>query len=139
MMLKSGSEALITNEKLAERFPDVGYDFEPFGNRVFVQMRLPPKFTPGGIELADDTFQYAYAEEQIGVVRALGEYCFNFITSNKSWPNGKHFAVGDYVRVPRNGGDNHWEGKILFKIFKDYEIIGRHRKPTDVKTVYGSF
>ena len=139
MMLSTGSGALIKNDDLAQRFPEVDYDFEPFGNRVFIQMRLPPLRTPGGIELSGDTLQYAYAEEQVGIVRALGSACFLFLTSGEKWPTGEAFTVGDYVRAPRHGGDNHWEGDVLFKIFKDYEIIGRHRNPTKVKTVYGQF
>ena len=138
-MLSTGVESLIKNDELSKRFPDVDYDFEPFGNRVFVQMRLPPTETIGGVALSSDTIEYAYHEEQVGVVRALGESCFKFMTSGEDWPAGEIYTIGDYVRVPRHGGDNHWEGKILFKIFKDYEVLGRHRKPTDVKTVYGSF
>ena len=142
-MLKSGTADLINNNEMAERFPDVDYDFQPFGNRVFVQIRYPKLQSASGLILASDTVEDSYRNEQVAVVRALGESCFKFMTTGEPWPSGEAFKVGDFVRVPLHGGDNHWEiftnekgeqQTILFKVFKDHEIIGRHRKPLDVKT-----
>lgn len=146
-MISSGSILAVDNKELEDRFPYIDYDFEPFGNRVFVQMRYPVFKTKGGVELDSDTVENAYRNEQVGIVRGLGESCFTFMTNGNPWPSGRRFEVGDYLRCPVHGGDNHWEilklpsehRPILFKIFKDYEIIGKHKNPLNVATNYAYF
>jgi hypothetical protein len=61
----------------------------------------------------------------------------------ESWPEGAWAQVGDFVRVPKWGGDR-WEidfkdeqgaeGKCLFTFFNDHELIGKVTgDPRDIK------
>ena len=146
-MLSVGSAKKIEASDMEVQFPEVEYDFEPFGNRVFVQIRYPIQITKSGLVLSSDTVQDAYRNEQCAKVVGMGASCFMLMTTGAEWPTGRAFEVGEFVRVPLHGGDNHWEiatingeqQTILFKIFKDHEIIGKYRKPLDVKTNYAYF
>lgn len=138
----------MTNYKLEDAFPEVSCPVKPLGNRVLVQMRLPKTKTKSGLILTEDSTEDMYRNEQTAVVKKLGAGCFKFASNGEVWPTGEWFAVGDYVRVPLHGGDNHWisvdengEKKlVLFKSFKDYEVIGLiEGDPLEVKTNYAYF
>ena len=69
----------------------------------------------------------------IGKVIAIGPLAFRKRDSMDPWPEGAWAQVGDFVRVPKWGGDR-WEvdyeidgtaGKALFTFFNDHELIGR--------------
>jgi hypothetical protein len=69
----------------------------------------------------------------IGKFIAIGPLAFKNRESMESWPEGAWAKVGDFVRVPKWGGDR-WEvdyeqngstGKALFTFFNDHELIGR--------------
>jgi len=135
-----------TEEQLKDieaAFPVVVCPVTPLGNRVLVQIRLPKKKTSGGIILTNDTEEDTYRNEQTAKVLKIGAGAFTFPSNGEKWPSGAWFEIGAFVRVPLHGGDNHWisfgEGSekdlILFKTFKDYEIIGLiEGNPLDVKT-----
>lgn len=112
---------------LETAFPDVPCPIKPFGNRVLFQMRKPKGKTTGGIILVDDTTEDKQRQEQTAKVVAIGPDAFRF-ASGEEWASGPTFKVGDYVRVPLHGGDNHWvpldKDKVLFKTFKSYEVVG---------------
>jgi co-chaperonin GroES (HSP10) len=66
---------------------------------------------------------------QIAKVVATGPLAFKNRTTLETWPEGSWCEVGDFVRVPKYGGDR-WsekidnENDILFVIFQDTDIIG---------------
>lgn len=135
-----------TEEQLKDieaAFPAVNCPVTPLGNRILVQIRLPKTKTASGLLLGNDTTEDIYRNEQTAKVLKIGAGAFTFPSSGEKWPSGAWFSEGAYVRVPLHGGDNHWicvgEGNdkhlILFKTFKDYEIIGLiEGNPLDVKT-----
>lgn len=120
-------------------FPAVVCPVTPLGNRILVQIRLPKTQTASGLILGADTTEDIYRNEQTAKVLKIGNGAFTFPSSGEKWPSGAWFSEGAFVRVPLHGGDNHWitVGKelVLFKTFKDYEIIGLiEGNPMDVKT-----
>ena len=135
-----------TEEQLKDieaAFPAVNCPVTPLGNRILVQIRLPKKKTASGLILTADTAEDTYRNEQTARVLKIGNGAFTFPSSGEKWPSGVWFSEGAFVRVPLHGGDNHWisigEGDkaelVLFKTFKDYEIIGLiEGNPLDVKT-----
>ena len=78
----------------------------------------------------------------IGKVLAVGPLAFKKRDTMEPWPEGVWCQVGEYVRVPKWGGDR-WEvdfeqdgakGKALFTFFNDHEIIGKVTgDPRDIK------
>ena len=127
-------------KEIDEAFPELNCPIKPLGNRVLVQMRLAKTKTKSGLHLTADTKEDVYRNEQTAKILKIGAGCFIFPSTGQKWPSGEWFKVGDYVRVPLHGGDNHWivdgDGeKILYKTFKDYEVIGLiEGNPMDVKT-----
>jgi co-chaperonin GroES (HSP10) len=124
-------------------FPAVVCPVKPLGNRILVQIRLPKTKTASGLILTSDTAEDTYRNEQTAKVLKIGAGAFTFPSTGEKWPSGAWCEVGEYVRVPLHGGDNHWisigdgdkKQLILFKTFKDYEIIGLiEGNPLDVKT-----
>ena len=115
---------------IEETFPPVNPGFVPNGNRILIQLRSIQEKTKGGILLSEQSQEQALYEEQIGRVVAIGGSAFHNQTTMQPWPEGAWFDVGDFVRVPKFGGDKTWtasgEGKkTLFVIFRDYEVLGR--------------
>lgn len=129
---------------LAEAFPEVERMVEPCGSRVLVQIRTPKRVTKGGIHLPTDAKDTEFWATQVAIVRAIGPNAFKDRKTNMPWPEGPWCKVGDFVRVPKFGGDR-WTQKApkgesqthagviipdesyeaLFVIFNDTEIIGR--------------
>ena len=62
-------------------------------------------------------------------VIAIGPLAFKKRDTMEPWPEGSWCEVGDYLRVPKWGGDrwevslNDDEDPILFMILNDHEII----------------
>ena len=62
--------------------------------------------------------------------RSVGALAFKNRNTMESWPEGSWCKPGDYVRVPKYGGDR-WEVPMesgesaLFVIFNDLDIIGQ--------------
>lgn len=120
-------------------FPAVVCPIKPLGNRVLLQIRLLSNKTKSGLILTTDSTESSYRQEQTAKVIKIGAGAFRFATTGEAWPTGEWFKEGDYVRAPLHGGDNHWiahgDDLILFKSFKDYEIIGLiEGNPLSVKT-----
>jgi co-chaperonin GroES (HSP10) len=106
----------------------------PYGGRVLVQLRaVKEKVTQSGILLAEETKETEKWNTMIGKVIAIGPLAFKKRDSLEPWPEGSWAQVGDFVRVPKWGGDR-WEidfeedglkGKALFTFFNDHELIGQ--------------
>lgn len=126
-------------EALASAFPPVNPGFIPNGNRVLVQLRSAVTVTKGGIHLTGESIDAQLYEEQIGRVVAMGGATFRNPANMEPWAEGEWFSVGDYVRVPKFGGDKTWtiqdgNQKTLFVVFRDYDIIGTiFGNPLDIK------
>ena len=112
-----------------EAFPHCEPGVQPFGSRVLVQVRSPKLKTKGGIILTADTRETEAWNTQVAKVTSVGALAFRNRTTAAPWPEGDWCKPGDYVRVPKYGGDK-WMvlsdtgEECLFVIFNDLDIIG---------------
>ena len=127
----SNLPAAIKANPLARAFPEVEPGLEPFGSRILVQIRTPKKQSAGGIILPDETQETELWNTQVAKVISLGPVAFCDRETLKLWPEGKWCAPGEFVRVPKYGGDR-WKVPVpgtneeaLFVLFNDLNIIGR--------------
>ena len=128
-----GAAGVSDPTELAWAFPDVNPGQAPFGGRVIVQLRRIKK-KAGRIIIVDETKEAEKWNNMIGKVVAIGPLAFKNRETMQSWPEGSWAQVGDYVRVPRWGGDR-WERKapdtedgedpVLFMTLNDHELIAR--------------
>jgi len=124
----------VVDQTLEEAFPIVDPLMAPYGARVLVQLRaVKEKTTTSGIVLVEETREAEKWNTMIGKVIAIGPLAFRKRESMEPWPEGAWAQVGDFVRVPKWGGDR-WEidfeqgtnkGKALFTFFNDHELIGK--------------
>lgn len=116
---------------LDEAFPPCDPGVAPFGSRVLVQIRTPKRKTKGGIILTSETRETDAWNTQIAKVLRVGELAFKNRTTMERWPEGNWCEPGDFVRVPKYGGDR-WtvktedgEDEALLVIFNDLDLIGK--------------
>lgn len=126
----SFAPAIVFDQTIEEAFPKVDSGIKPFGSRVLVQIRAPKNKTKGGIILTDETRDTVNWNTQVGLVRAVGPIAFCNRDTQKPWPEGSWCGPGEYVRIPKHGGDR-WEvplpsgdGVALFALFNDLDILG---------------
>jgi co-chaperonin GroES (HSP10) len=118
------------NEEMMEAFPEADPGVIPFGSRVLVQIRTPKTKTKGGIILTRDTVDTEKWTTQIAKVISVGPLAFKNRNTQETWPEGDWCKPGDFVRVPKYGGDR-WEVPVnktdsaMFVIFNDLDIIGQ--------------
>lgn len=114
---------------IALAFPPVDPEITPLGSRVLVQLRQAKGKSEGGIILPDQTKDSEKWNTQVALVRALGPVAFCSRTTLDEWPEKKWCEPGDFVRVPKWGGDRfevpYGTEKALFAIFNDLELIGK--------------
>jgi co-chaperonin GroES (HSP10) len=114
---------------LAEAFPAVDAGVQPFGSRVLVQIRTPKKKV-GSILLVQDTKDTEKWNTQVAKVIAVGSLAYKNRNTQELWPEGQWCQPGDFVRVPKYGGDR-WEVPLnkdenaMFVIFNDLDVIGK--------------
>jgi co-chaperonin GroES (HSP10) len=121
-------------------FPGVHPQFRPCGELVLVQIRTPKMKSKGGIIFIDDIKDTEKWNTQVGIVLAVGPVAFKNRTTLEPWPEGQWVQPGDFVRIPKHGGDK-WEvatdkegEPALFAFFKDSEMLGHSlTNPLDVK------
>jgi len=121
---------------LEEAFPSVDSGCTPLGGRVLVQFKqVPKKTTDSGIILVEDTKETEKWNTQVAKIVALGPLAYKNRDTLLPWAEGTWAEVGDYVRVPKWGGDR-WEvpyGEVvngeqnmaLFSVFNDHEVISK--------------
>jgi len=124
----------IVEQTLEEAFPVVEPLMAPYGARILVQLRaVKERVTNSGIVLVEETKETEKWNTMIGKIIAIGPLAFRKRESMEPWPEGAWAQVGDFVRVPKWGGDR-WEvdfeqgsnkGKALFTFFNDHELIGK--------------
>ena len=117
-------------DALAEAFPAADAGIQPFGSRVLVQIRTPKKKSAGGIIIDTGSRDTEKWNTQVAKVVAHGPVAYRNRNNLEPWPEGSWAHPGDYVRVPKYGGDR-WEVELadgevaLFVIFNDLDIIGK--------------
>lgn len=115
---------------MQEAFPDSDPGITPFGSRVLVQIRTPKTKTASGIIIDNGSRDTERWNTQVGKIVSVGALAFKNRNTMDSWPEGSWCKPGDYVRVPKYGGDR-WEVPMesgesaLFVIFNDLDIIGQ--------------
>ena len=128
------NEPVAFNEaEIAWAFPSVDPGAKPLGGRILVQLRrTKKKATSAGIILVEETKETEKWNNMVARVIAVGPLAFKNRDTKQGWPEGSWCEVGDYVRVPKWGGDR-WEVKVpgddeledpaLFMILNDHEVI----------------
>lgn len=117
-------------DAMAEAFPAAEAGIQPFGSRVLVQIRTPKTKTASGIILDTGSRDTEKWNTQVARVVSVGPLAFKNRNTMAEWPEGSWCGPGEYVRVPKYGGDR-WEVPLpqgdsaLFVIFNDLDIIGR--------------
>jgi co-chaperonin GroES (HSP10) len=119
---------------LQEAFPAVDPGALPVGGRILVQWRAAKKtVTSSGIVLIEETKETEKWNNQVAKVIAVGPLAFKKRDTLDSWPEGNWIDVGDFVRMPKWGGDR-WEvpygdptlgETALFSVFNDHEVIAK--------------
>lgn len=116
---------------IQEAFPNVDPGAVPVGGRILVQWRQTRKtVTNSGIVLVEETKETEKWNNQVAKVIAIGPLAFKKRDTMEPWPEGNWVEVGDFVRMPKWGGDR-WEVPIseeesaLFSIFNDHEVIAK--------------
>lgn len=115
-------------DALREAFPEVEPGVKPLGSRILVQIRSPETKTKGGIILSENDRDTQHWNTTVAKVLAVGPLAFRSRNDQKPWPEGDWCQVGEYVRVPRYGGDR-WvstnaEGeKAYFILINDLDVL----------------
>lgn len=117
-------------QTMGQAFPEVDPSCVPLGNRVMVQIRRTSTHTRGGIQLVEETKDTVKWNGQVARVHALGPIAFRNRETAESWPEGMWVKEGDFIRVPRWGGDRievkAKDGEpVVFVCFQDHEIISK--------------
>lgn len=128
-------------EKLDYSFPQVDCGIRPLANRVLVQIRRVKDASDGGVILADETKETEKWNEMTALVVAVGPLAYKDRTTMQDWPEGAWCKPGDFVRVPKYGGDRtevpmgERVDPALFVTVKDVEVISMVTKnPLTIKT-----
>jgi co-chaperonin GroES (HSP10) len=121
--------------ELAWSFPSVEPGAKPLGGRILVQLRrTKKKTTSAGIILVEETKETEKWNNMVAKVIDIGPLAFKHRDTMQPWPEGSWCDVGEYIRVPKWGGDR-WEVEVpgeddfedpaLFMILNDHEIIAK--------------
>jgi co-chaperonin GroES (HSP10) len=131
----SESTVASSDAELAWAFPSVDPGAIPLGGRILVQLRrTQKKATSAGIILIEETKETEKWQNMVAKVLAIGPIAFKHRDTMQPWPEGTWCEVGDYIRVPKWGGDR-WEVKVpgedeledpaLFMVLNDHEVIAK--------------
>jgi len=130
----SNQEALKESAELEWAFPSVDPGAKPLGGRILVQLRRTKKKTSGsGIILVEETKETEKWQNMVAKVIHVGPLAFKHRDTMQSWPEGSWCEPGDFIRVPKWGGDR-WEVEVpgqpdedpaLFAVFNDHEMIAK--------------
>jgi len=131
--MTTGNPEAFNEAELAWAFPSVDPGARPLGGRILVQLRrTKKKVGQAGIILVEETKETEKWNNMVAKVVAIGPLAFKHRDTMQPWPEGSWCEVGDYLRVPKWGGDR-WEVKVpgdddaedpaMFMILNDHEII----------------
>lgn len=130
------SNPVASNEaEMAWAFPSVDPGAKPLGGRILVQLRrTTKKATSMGIILVEETKETEKWQNMVAKVIEIGPLAFKHRDTMLGWPEGSWCAVGDFIRVPKWGGDR-WEVRVpgedenedpaLFMVLNDHEVIAK--------------
>lgn len=133
--MKMNEPVAFNDADIAWAFPSVDPGAKPLGGRILVQLRrTKKKATSAGIILVEETKETEKWQNMVAKVIEIGPLAFKNRDTMQGWPEGSWCEVGDYIRVPKWGGDR-WEVKVpgeddledpaLFMILNDHEIIAK--------------
>ena len=120
---------------VAWAFPSVDPGAKPLGGRILVQLRrAKQKTTSAGIILVEETKETEKWQNMVAKVIDIGPLAFKHRDTMLPWPEGSWIEVGEYIRVPKWGGDR-WEVPVpgaddhedpaLFMVLNDHEVIAK--------------
>lgn len=122
----------VSDKSVDEMFPTIDPEFTPFGHRVVVQIRRVVNKTSSGIILSTGTKDEEIYNGQVAKLLLVGPLAFKKRTTGEEWPEGTWAKPGDYVKVPRWGGDR-WtvdlrDGlePVMLAILSDADLIGAY-------------
>jgi co-chaperonin GroES (HSP10) len=124
------------------RFPQVSPSVVPTGARVLVQLMSHNVKTQSGIILVEETKDTERWNMQVARVLAVGDLAFCNRETGLSWLEGAWCEPGDFVIVPRWGGQRRTvkgpEGmEVHFATINDHEVIERvYGNPLTLETYY---
>ena len=120
---------------VARAFPSVDPGAKPLGGRILVQLRrAKQKTTSAGIILVVETKETEKWQNMVAKVIEIGPLAFKHRDTILPWPEGSWIEVGDYIRVPKWGGDrwevplpdaSDYEDPALFMVLNDHEVIAK--------------
>lgn len=121
--------------EMAWAFPSVDPGAKPLGGRILVQLRRAKKATTAsGIILVEETKETEKWQNMVAKVIEIGPLAYKHRDTMAAWPEGSWADVGDFIRVPKWGGDR-WEIKVpgeddnedsaLFMVLNDHEVIAK--------------
>ncbi len=119
-----------TGHTLEDLFPEIDPEFRPFGARVLVQLRRVFSQTKGGIILVQDSKDTEAWNIQSAKLIAVGPLAFKNRATADAWPEGAWAQLGDFVLVPRYGGDRRSikapDGKedVVIVLLDDKDLYG---------------
>lgn len=120
--------------EMAWAFPSVDPGAKPLGGRILVQLRRAKrKATKAGIILVSETKETEKWQNMVAKVIEIGPLAFRKRDTMEPWPEGSWCQPGDFIRVPKWGGDRwevavsdqHDEEKALFMVLNDHEVIAK--------------
>ena len=130
--MKMNEPEAFNDADLREAFPAVDPGAKPLGARILVQLRrTKQKATSAGIILVEETRETEKWNNMVAKVIEIGPLAFRKRDTMEPWPEGSWCEVGDYLRVPKWGGDR-WEVElpdeeepVLFMVLNDHEVIAK--------------
>ena len=130
--MKMNEPVASSDADLRDAFPAVDPGAKPLGARILVQLRrTKKKTTSAGIILVEETREAEKWNNMVAKVIELGPLAFKKRDTMEPWPEGSWCEVGDYLRVPKWGGDR-WEVEVpgeeepaLFMVLNDHEVIAK--------------
>lgn len=130
--MKMNEPEAFNDADLRDAFPAVDPGAKPLGARILVQLRrTKQKATSAGIILVEETRETEKWNNMVAKVIEIGPLAFKKRDTMEPWPEGSWCEVGDYLRVPKWGGDR-WEVElpgeddpVLFMVLNDHEVIAK--------------
>ena len=127
-------------EGLDDAFPTVDPNCVPCGSNIVIQLKRSKSTTAGGIILVGDSKQTEQWNTQVAKVVCVGPLAYKNRDTMTQWPEGAWVKEGDFVRVPKYGGDrwtvsigNGEDDEIHFIMFNDLDVRAIVPNPLSMK------
>lgn len=127
-----GQGLSVEHKSIDELFPPIDPEFTPFGHRVVVQIRRVVNKTSSGIILSTGAKEEEAYNGTVAKLISVGPLAFKKRTTGEEWPEGTWAKPGDYVKVPRWGGDrwsinlNDGLEPVMLAVLSDADLIGAY-------------